>query len=115
MISLSGSAAATFRGGGKPAPKSLAICHSFQDIQQGGSRMSRKLMLLVALCAVLALVGCGGGTKEEPAAPAAAPAAPAANAGGVTGTVTFAGTDTDTPIAFSADPICDSLHKNAPA
>src|SRR5262249_51741634 len=69
---------------------------------------------LVALCAVLALVGCGGGTKEEPAAPAtpaAAPAAPAANAGGVSGTVTFAGTDTDTPIAFSAHPICASPHK----
>ena len=77
--------------------------------------MSRKLLWLVALCAVLALVGCGGGEKKDETAsapaPAAAPAAPAANAGGVSGTVTFAGTDTDTPIAFSADPVCASLHK----
>ncbi|HEX4964494.1 MAG TPA: carboxypeptidase regulatory-like domain-containing protein [Thermoanaerobaculia bacterium] len=80
--------------------------------------MSRKLLCLVALGAVLALVGCGGGSKEEaPAASStpAAPAAPAADAGGVTGTITFAGTDTDTPIAFSADPVCAALHTSAPA
>ncbi|HEX4964496.1 MAG TPA: CHAT domain-containing protein [Thermoanaerobaculia bacterium] len=47
--------------------------------------------------------------------PPAAPAAPAADAGGVTGTVTFAGTDTDTPIAFSLDPVCASLHASTPA
>jgi plastocyanin len=78
--------------------------------------MSRKLGSFVALCAVpLMLAGCGGGAKDETATtettPAAAPAAPAADAGGVSGTVTFAGTDTDTPIAFSADPVCASMHK----
>jgi plastocyanin len=81
------------------------------------SRMRSKLVLFVALCALpLMLVGCGGGAKEETATPEAsstpaAPAAPAADAGGVSGTVTFAGTDSDTPIAFSADPVCASLHK----
>jgi plastocyanin len=78
--------------------------------------------LLVAFCCALAaLVACGGGDKggetggtaassEAPAA-AAAPAADAANAGGVSGTITFTGTDDDAEIKMNADPQCASLHK----
>ncbi len=88
--------------------------------------MSRnKLLVLLAPCTLALFVACGGGNKEAapagdtaatPAAPAAgtAPAAaPAASgpASTVTGTATFAGTSTDTPIAMSADPVCAGLHK----
>jgi len=80
--------------------------------------MSRnKLVLLAALCALALFVACGGGDKpapapsasEQPAAPAAA--VDTANAGGITGTVTYAGADPDTPIAMNADPVCAGLHK----
>src|SRR3954447_12235108 len=103
--------AAPFHGGGH-----AVSIEDRQSFQQGGLGMSRKLGSFVALCAVpLMLAGCGGGAKDETATtettPAAAPAAPAADAGAISGTVTFAGTDTDTPIAFSADPVCASLHK----
>lgn len=75
--------------------------------------MSRNKWWILALCALPVLAGCGGGSKEETAsAPAdtAAPAAAPANAGSISGTVTFAGQDTDTPIAMNADPVCASLH-----
>jgi len=78
--------------------------------------MSRNKLWILALCALPILAGCGGGAKEEASseAPAAdAPAAPAvdtANAGGVNGSVTYAGADTDTPIAMDADPVCAGLH-----
>jgi plastocyanin len=78
--------------------------------------MSRNRWFILALCALPILAGCGGG-KEETAssegpaegASTAAPAA-AADAGGVKGSVTFAGQDTDTPIAMDADPICAGQH-----
>jgi plastocyanin len=78
--------------------------------------MSRNKWWVLTLLMLLVLVGCGGGAKEEtseapastaPAAPAAAPA----DAGGINGTVSFAGQDTDTPIAMNADPVCASLHQ----
>jgi plastocyanin len=75
--------------------------------------MSRNRSWLLALCILPVLAGCGGGAKEETAsAPAdnAPAAAPAADAGGVSGSITFAGQDTDTPIAMNADPVCASLH-----
>jgi plastocyanin len=74
--------------------------------------MSRNKWWTLALCALPVLAGCGGGAKEETTeAPAdTAPAAAAADAGGITGAVTYAGADTDTPIAMSADPICAGLH-----
>lgn len=78
--------------------------------------MSRNRLLILALCALPILAGCGGkeetASSEGPAegAPAAAPAAAAADAGGVKGSITFAGQDTDTPIAMDADPICAGLH-----
>ena len=77
--------------------------------------MSRNRWFILALCALPVLAGCGGGAKEETASsegPAdSAPAAvPAADAGGVNGSVTFAGQDTDTVIAMNADPICAGLH-----
>src|SRR5204863_6138798 len=53
--------------------------------------------------------GCGGGAKEEAPAPSA-PAAVPANAGGVSGSVTYTGPDTDTPIAMNADPVCAGMH-----
>lgn len=71
--------------------------------------MSRNKWWILALCALPVLAGCGGGPKEEAPAPAAPAAAPA-NAGGVSGTITYAGPDTDTPIAMNADPICAGLH-----
>jgi plastocyanin len=78
--------------------------------------MSRnRWLVLLALCALALCVACGGGNKEEASskAPAAspAPAVDTANAGGVSGTVTYAGPDTDTPIAMNADPVCLGLHK----
>jgi len=82
--------------------------------------MSRnKLSMLLALSALALSVACGGGNKESaPAAaggnsasaPAAAPAA-AGPGSTVSGTATFAGTSTDTPIAMNADPVCAGLHK----
>jgi len=70
--------------------------------------------MILALCALPVLAGCGGGAKEEASseAPAAeAPAVDTANAGGVNGSVTYAGADTDTVIAMNADPVCASLHQ----
>lgn len=74
--------------------------------------MSRNKWWILALCALPVLAGCGGGAKEETTeAPAAsAPAVDTADAGGINGAVTYAGADTDTPIAMSADPVCDGLH-----
>ena len=78
--------------------------------------MSRNKWMILALCALPVLAGCGGGAKEEasseaPAAEAPAAAVDTANAGGVNGSVTYAGADTDTPIAMNADPVCASLHQ----
>jgi plastocyanin len=71
--------------------------------------MSRNKWWLLAVCALPLLVaGCGGG-EEAPPAETPAPAA-AADAGSVGGTISFAGEDTDTPIAMNADPICAGLH-----
>ncbi len=77
--------------------------------------MSRNRTWILALCALPILAGCGGGAKDEasseaPAAESTAAAAPAADAGSVNGSVTFAGADTDTPIAMDADPVCAGLH-----
>lgn len=74
--------------------------------------MSRNKWWILALCALPVLAGCGGGAKEETTeAPATtAPAAVAADAGGINGSVTYAGPDTDTPIAMDADPVCAGLH-----
>ena len=78
--------------------------------------MSRNRWFILALCALPILAGCGGGAKEEtassegPAEGASTAPAAAADAGGVNGTVTFAGQDTDTPIAMDADPVCAGLH-----
>jgi Carboxypeptidase regulatory-like domain len=73
--------------------------------------MSSNKLWILALCALPLLAGCGGGPKEEAPAPApSAPAAAPANAGGISGTVTYAGPDTDTPIAMNADPVCAGLH-----
>jgi plastocyanin len=78
--------------------------------------MSRNKWMILALCALPVVAGCGGGAKEEasseaPAAEAPAPAVDTANAGGVNGSVTYAGADTDTAIAMNADPVCASLHQ----
>ncbi|HKI06264.1 MAG TPA: carboxypeptidase regulatory-like domain-containing protein [Thermoanaerobaculia bacterium] len=77
--------------------------------------MSRNKVWILALCALPILAGCGGGAKEEasseaPAADTSTAAVDTANAGSVNGSVTFAGADTDTPIAMDADPVCASLH-----
>lgn len=86
--------------------------------------MSRnKLWLLLALCCSLTLlVACGGGEGEDagegddtPAASSegpsgTAPSADVADAGSVSGTINYAGADTDTPIAMNADPVCAGLH-----
>src|SRR5262245_3320686 len=74
--------------------------------------MSRNKWWILALCALPLLAGCGGGAKEATAqTPSAeAPAAAPADAGSVNGTVTYAGADTDTPIAMDADPVCAGLH-----
>lgn len=77
--------------------------------------MSRNRWMILALCALPILAGCGAkeetASSEGPAegATAEAPAA-AADAGGINGSVTFAGADTDTPIAMDADPVCAGLH-----
>lgn len=77
--------------------------------------MSRNKWLILALCALPVLAGCGGGSEEAsseaPASDASAAAAvDTTNAGGISGAVTFAGVDTDTPIAMNADPVCAGLH-----
>jgi plastocyanin len=75
--------------------------------------MSRNKWWILALCALPVLAGCGGGAKDESTeAPAAttAPAVDTANSGSVNGSVTYAGPDTDTPIAMDADPVCAGLH-----
>ena len=73
--------------------------------------MSRNKWWILALCALPVLAGCGG-KEETTEAPAAttAPAVDTANAGSVNGSVTYAGPDTDTPIAMDADPVCAGLH-----
>ncbi len=77
--------------------------------------MSRNKWWILALCALPVLTACGGGEKEAssegPASDASATAAvDTANAGGVSGAVTYAGPDSDTPIAMNADPVCAGLH-----
>jgi hypothetical protein len=75
--------------------------------------MSRNKLWILALCALPMLAGCGGSepSSEAPASDASAEATvDTANAGGVSGAVTFAGTDTDTTIAMDADPVCAGLH-----
>jgi plastocyanin len=85
--------------------------------------MSRnKLLALVAIASLA--VACGGGKQEATSTASdsgpsgGTPAAPTkavdtANGGTVTGAVTYAGPDTDTPIAMNADPVCAGLHKEA--
>jgi hypothetical protein len=67
---------------------------------------------ILALCALPVLAGCGGAKEETTEAPAETAAAPVdtANAGGISGSVTYAGPDTDTTIAMNADPVCAGLH-----
>src|SRR5262245_1329217 len=72
--------------------------------------MSRNKWWILALCALRVLAGCGGGPKEGEAPAPSAPAAVPADAGSVNGSVTYAGADTDTPIAMDADPVCAGLH-----
>lgn len=73
--------------------------------------MSRNKWWILALCALPVLAGCGGGKEETTEAPVpSAPAAAAADAGGINGSVTYAGPDSDTPIAMDADPVCAGLH-----
>ena len=78
--------------------------------------MSRNRWFILALCALPVLAGCGGGANEEtasseaPAEGAQTAAVDTANAGGINGSITYAGADTDTPIAMNADPICAGLH-----
>ena len=74
-----------------------------------------RLWLLLAVCALPVLSGCGGGGEETDEASSEAPAAGSAavdtaNAGKVTGSISYAGPDTDTPIAMNADPTCAGLH-----
>lgn len=77
-----------------------------------------RLWLLLAVCALPVLGGCGGGGEEETQTNEASSEAPAAdaaavdtaNAGKVTGAITYDGPDTDTPIAMNADPTCSGLH-----
>jgi plastocyanin len=62
------------------------------------------------------LGACGGGSEEAPVSEAPAAETQAideATAGTVTGAITYAGADTDTPIAMSADPVCAGLHPTA--
>jgi len=83
--------------------------------------MSRNKLLVLSALAALA-VACGGGKQEatsttgESSPSGSTPAAPTkavdtANAGTVSGTATYAGPSTDTPILMNADPICAGLHK----
>ena len=76
-----------------------------------------RLWLLLAVCALPVLGGCGGGGEEETQtneasseAPSESGAVDTANAGGVRGVVNYSGPDGDTPIAMNADPTCASLH-----
>lgn len=72
--------------------------------------MSKKRLLsLLAICLVALLGACGGGEKE-PAVTESPVATPPAGGGTVSGSISFAGADPDTPIAMNADPICASLH-----
>jgi len=84
--------------------------------------MSRNKLLVLSALAALA-VACGGGKQEatsttgESSPSGSTPAAPTkavdtANAGTVSGTATYAGPSTDTPIATNADPVCAGLHKD---
>jgi plastocyanin len=73
--------------------------------------------LVLSVVFALAIIGCGGGKKEETAAPA--PAAPAgktvdaATAGSVSGTVTLEGkAPTLKPINMSAEPYCQKAHSS---
>jgi plastocyanin len=73
--------------------------------------MSRHEIFSVVLCVSL-LAGCA---KEETStsrapAPTAAPAV-VADAGGIAGSVTFEGQDTDQPLNMERDPVCAGLHK----
>jgi plastocyanin len=73
--------------------------------------MSRHKIFPVVLCVSL-LAGCAReetSTSRTPA-PTAAPAV-VADAGGIAGTVTFEGRDTDQPLNMERDPVCAGLHK----
>jgi len=73
------------------------------------------LILLVGMTALALTAACGGGGGEQASAPAPAeqPAAPAPATGGgsVSGLVTYANGDPDTPINMDADPVCSGLHE----
>jgi plastocyanin len=76
--------------------------------------------LTLSVVTALAIIGCGGGKKDETAAPAPAASAPAAGktvdaatAGSVTGTVTLDGkAPAAKPINMSAEPYCQKAHSS---
>lgn len=76
---------------------------------------SNRIVLLVALAAMIVAAACGGGAEQaEPESPAseqaAEPSAPAGPTGSIAGTVTYQNGDPDTQISMDADPVCVSLH-----
>jgi plastocyanin len=76
--------------------------------------------LTLSVVTALAIIGCGGGKKEETSTPAPASSSPAAGktvdastAGSVTGTVTLDGkAPAAKPINMSAEPYCQKAHSS---